>query len=55
MPLVKTNTTNPIRGIIQPNANQREDCYAVIAMLDFGDLGRGAGTLHTSESDSKLT
>jgi hypothetical protein len=48
MPLVKTDTHNPIRGLIQPNANQREDCYAVIAMLNFADLGRGAGTLHVS-------
>ena len=48
MPLIKTDTGNPIRGIIVPNANQREDCYAVIAMLDFADLGRGPGTLHVS-------
>lgn len=47
MPLTKTNTGNAIRGIVVPNAAQRADCQAVIALLDFADLGRGAGTLHT--------
>lgn len=50
MPLSKTNTRNPIRGRIIPVANKREDSYAVIAKLKFSDLGRGAGTLHTSGS-----
>ena len=48
MPLTKTNTNNPIRGRVVPNAAQRSDCQRVIAQLDFADLGRGAGTLHTS-------
>ena len=29
------------------NGDQREDCYKLIAKLDFTDLGRGAGTLYT--------
>lgn len=48
MPLTKTNTGNPIRGILVPNAAQRADCQAVIALLTFADMGRGSGTLHTS-------
>lgn len=47
MPLTKTNTGNAIRGIVVPTAAQRSDCQDVIAQLDFADLGRGAGTLHT--------
>ena len=47
MPLIKTNTENPIRGRVVPTASQQDDCQAVIATLDFADLGRGAGTLHT--------
>lgn len=47
MPLTKTNTGNAIRGIAVPNAAQRRNCQAVIALLDFADLGRGAGTLHS--------
>lgn len=47
MPIAKTNTGNAINNRIVPNATQREDCYQVIAQLDFADLGRGAGTLHT--------
>lgn len=47
MPLNKINTNNPIRGVIVPNAAQRSDCQAVIALLTYADLGRGAGTLHT--------
>jgi hypothetical protein len=47
MPMTKTNTNNPIRGRVVPNASQRADCQAVIAQLTFADLGRGAGTLHT--------
>jgi hypothetical protein len=47
MPLTKTNTNNPIRGRLVPNAGQRSECQAVIAQLQFADLGRGAGTLHT--------
>jgi hypothetical protein len=47
MPLTKTNTNNPIRGIVVPNAAQKRDCQAVIAQLTFADMGRGAGTLHT--------
>ena len=46
MALIKTNTGNAILGIVVPNANQRKDCYKVIALLDFADLGRGAMTLH---------
>ncbi len=46
MPLTKTNTNNPIRGIVVPTARQKSDCQDVIAQLDFADLGRGAGTLH---------
>ena len=46
MPLTKTNTGNAIRGIVVPTAAQQRDCQAVIALLDFADLGRGAGTLH---------
>lgn len=48
MALSKENTKNPIRGYVEPNKQQRKDCQAVIAMLTFADLGRGAGTLHTS-------
>lgn len=48
MPLTRTNTGNPIRGILVPNAAQRRDCQAVIALLTFADMGRGSGTLHTS-------
>ncbi|ANI29238.1 hypothetical protein PL78_05210 [Yersinia entomophaga] len=47
MPLTKTNTQNPIRGIVNPTSAQRKDCQAVILMLDYADLGRGPGTLHT--------
>lgn len=47
MPLTKTNTGNAIHGRVIPNAVQRRDCQAVIAQLNFADLGRGAGTLHT--------
>lgn len=47
MPLTKTNTGNAIRGRVVPNRAQSEDCHAVIALLTFADLGRGAGTLHT--------
>ncbi len=47
MPLTKANTNNVIRGRIVPNANQRRDCQAVVAQLNFADYGRGAGTLHT--------
>lgn len=47
MPLSKINTGNAIRGIVIPLAEERNDCQAVIAKLDFADLGRGAGTLHT--------
>ena len=50
MPLIKTNTHNAIRGKVVPTADKRRDCYAVIAMMKFADLGRGAGTLHTSGS-----
>lgn len=46
MPLTKTNTGNVIRGRVVPNQAQRRDCQAVIAQLNFADLGRGAGTLH---------
>jgi hypothetical protein len=48
MPLTKTNSNNPIRGILIPNAGQKSDCQDVIAKLTFADLGRGPGTLHTS-------
>ena len=48
MALTKTDTGNPIRGIVIPNNAQRSDCQDVIAQLTFADLGRGAGTLHTS-------
>ncbi|KNC88418.1 hypothetical protein [Trabulsiella odontotermitis] len=48
MPLAKTDTLNPIAGVIVPNAAQRRDCQDVIAMLDFADLGRGPMTLHQS-------
>ncbi len=47
MPLTKTNTGNAIRGRVVPNQKQRDYCQAVIAQLDFADLDRGAGTLHT--------
>ena len=47
MPLTKTNTHNPIRGIIHPNAQQRRECQEVIAQLTFLDMSRGAHTLHT--------
>ncbi|MQX99057.1 hypothetical protein GHK03_23895 [Sinorhizobium medicae] len=47
MPLTKTDTNNPIRGVTNPNKVQRKDCVAVIAQITFADLGRGAGTLHT--------
>ena len=47
MPLTKTNTGNAIRGIVVPTAAQRHDCQDVIALLDFTDMGRGPGTLHT--------
>lgn len=47
MPLTKTNSNNVIRGIIVPNAGQRRDCQDVIALLDFADMARGAGTLYT--------
>ncbi len=48
MPLTKKDTKNPIRSYISPNKGQREDCQNVINQLDFADMGRGAGTLHTS-------
>lgn len=48
MPLTKTNTNNAIRGVVVPNAAQRGDCYRVIALLSFADIGRGAGTLHVA-------
>jgi len=48
MPLTKTNTINPIRGLVALSAQQRRDCQDVIAQLNFADLGRGAMTLHTS-------
>ena len=48
MPLTKKDTGNAIRGIKVPSKSQRSDCQAVIAQLAFADLGRGAGTLHTS-------
>lgn len=47
MAITKTNTGNPIRGILRPNDKQQKDCQAVIASLIFADMGRGAGTLHT--------
>ena len=47
MPLTRTNTGNPIRGIVVPNAAQRRDCQAVIVKITFADMGRGQGTLHT--------
>jgi hypothetical protein len=50
MPLIKTNTHNAIRGKVVLNADKRKDSYAVIAKIKFADLGRGAGTLHTSGS-----
>ena len=46
MPLIKTNTNNPIRGYLKPNANQRLDCQTVINQLVFADMGRQPGTLH---------
>lgn len=48
MPLNKINTGAAIRGRVIPAARDMEDCNAVIAQLDFADLGRGAGTLHVS-------
>lgn len=50
MPLTKTNTGIAIRGRVVPNASQRKDSQEVMAMAQFADLGRGAGTLHTSAS-----
>lgn len=50
MPLTRTNTGNPIRGIQVPNAAERRDCQAVIVMLTFADIGRDPRTLHTSGS-----
>lgn len=47
MAIVKANSGNAIAGIIVPNAAQRAACQDVIAQLQFADLGRGAGTLHT--------
>ena len=47
MPLAKINTGAAIRGIVVPTARQQSDCQAVIAQLDFADLGRGPRTLHT--------
>lgn len=47
MPIQKTNSGNAIRGIVIANAAQRRDILAVIAQMDFADLGRGAQTLHT--------
>ena len=35
MPLIKTNTNNPIRVIIHPNKEQRKNCQDVMAMLTF--------------------
>ena len=46
MPLTKTDTNDPIRNIVIPNAAQRTDCQQAIRLLDFTDLGRGPGTLH---------
>lgn len=48
MTLTKTNSNNPIRGRINPNGAQKADCRAVIALLQYADMGRGAGTLRTS-------
>lgn len=48
MPLIKTNTNNPIRGLAGLNPGRRDDCQDVISKLTFADLGRGPGTLHTS-------
>jgi hypothetical protein len=48
MPLTKTDTDNPIRGKAVPTKSQRLDCQKVINALIFADLGRKAGTLHTS-------
>lgn len=45
MPLIKTNTGYIIRGNVNLNSRQRDDCHDVIALLKFEDLGRGAGTL----------
>jgi hypothetical protein len=53
MALNRTDTHNPIRGYVVPNQTQRNDCQAVIAQLDFSDMSRGAGTLHT-EGDARL-
>ncbi|PRP90769.1 hypothetical protein ENSA5_62030 [Enhygromyxa salina] len=47
MPLVKVNTGVAIPHAVVPNAGQRRDCHDVIAQLQFADLGRGPGTLHT--------
>ncbi|RYC32450.1 hypothetical protein D3273_08650 [Lichenibacterium minor] len=48
MPLHRVNTGRVIPGIVIPNTAQRADCQNVMAMLDYADIGRGAGTLHTS-------
>src|SRR5690349_8487518 len=53
MPLTKTNTQNAIRSRVNPTAKQREDCIAVIAKLNFADLGRGSGRLYT-QGDARL-
>lgn len=47
MPIVKANSGTAIAGIIVPNAAQKTACQDVIAQLQFADLGRGPGTLHT--------
>lgn len=47
MPIAKNNTGIAIAGIIVPNAAQRLVCQDVIAQVQFADLGRGPGTLHT--------
>ena len=47
MPLTKTDTGNAIRGLAALTAAQRRDCQDVIAQIDFADLGRAPGTLHT--------
>ncbi|WP_150139094.1 hypothetical protein [Candidatus Enterovibrio escicola] len=50
MPITKVDTKKPIRGYIKPNKTQRVDCQTVINALDYADLSRGPGTLHTSGS-----
>ncbi|MBD7961983.1 hypothetical protein H9646_16025 [Comamonas sp. Sa2CVA6] len=50
MPLTKTDSQNPIRGLATLTMKERGDCQDVIAKIEVADLGRGAGTLHTSGS-----